>query len=262
MRESEHTVLERAKCGDEIPQRICTQLLDDTARYTLWHAQHEMHMNGVANARRRERQVLKLRGLAIEQIHRTSLVRYLRDYRITGNARDRTLRAFYGINDTRDSALAEHRTYLLAASTQLCTSDILELVGDQQGDALVRSYELAYGQYFAMFCDRARALQTDKPYLLTALMPEVRDVAERLRLRILDTKLLPVRPIYMLSAAATKTPRREPQRTLEARNTATAKTLATALRDKLGRQRPARTTWPESLRARYRALQSGLDRPR
>jgi hypothetical protein len=193
MRESEQTVLERASAPEEIPRRICTQLLADTARYSLWHARHEMHMSEVANARRRERQVLKLRAVAVEQVHCTALVRYLRDNHVVGGERDRTLRAFYGISDARDSALAEHRTYLLAASTQLCASEILELVGDEPGQRLVYSYELAYGQYFGMFCDRARALQSGKPYLLAGLIPEVRDVAERMRLRILDSHLLPVR---------------------------------------------------------------------
>ena len=207
MRESERTVLERANSGDEVARRICSQLLDDSARYSEWHARHEIRMGGVASARRHERQVLKLRAIAIEQVHRTALVRYLRDHHVVGAERDRTLRTFYGISEIRDSTLAEHRTYLLAASTQLCTSDILDLVGDDRGQGLLRRYELAYGQYFAMFCDRARAIQKGRSYLLTAFMPEVKSVAERMRLRILDTDLLPVRPVSMLGAARARTAR-------------------------------------------------------
>jgi len=166
-------------------------------------------MGGVANARRRERQVLKLRSIAIEQVHRTALVRYLRDNHVVGEERERTLRTFYGINDARDSARAEHRHYLLAASTQLCANRILELVSDVPGQDLVRNYELAYGQYFGMFCDRARALQNGQPYLLAALIPEVRGVAERIRLRILDSQVLPVRLISLLGTLPLKTTRSE-----------------------------------------------------
>jgi hypothetical protein len=235
MRESEHTVLERAASTDEIPRRICTQLLGDTARYSQWHARHEMHMSDVERARRRERQVLKLRALAVEQVHRTALVRYLRDNHVVGAERDRTLRAFHGISDTRDSALAEHRTFLLAASTQLCTSDILELVGDDRGQELVHGYELAYGQYFGMFCDRARALQSGKSYFLSTLMPEVRDVAERMRLRILDSQLLPVRPIYVGTLPA-KPPRTATRPALGAPSRA-VRSLLDAPRSHLGRAR-------------------------
>ena len=59
--------------------------------------------------------------------------------------------------DPRESVITEHRNYLLAASTQFCAADILEMIGDKHGLELVRRYELAYNQYFGMFCDRARA---------------------------------------------------------------------------------------------------------
>jgi hypothetical protein len=167
-------------------------------------------MDSVAHARRRERQVLKLRSIAIAQVHRAALVRYLRDGRIVGADREQTLRQFYGISDVRDAALAEHRNYLLAASTQLCAGQILELVGDQQGIDLVHSYELAYTQYFAMFCDRSRALHSGKSYLLASLLPEVKNVADRLRLRILDSNLPVLRPaaISQRPRAATNAPTR------------------------------------------------------
>ena len=189
MLESERTVRERAFSDDEeIPKRVCSQLLADPPRYLLWRVRHENQMNLVAGARRRERQIMTLRAVAIEQVHRAALVRYLRDHRVTGVARDQTLREFYGVVDARDSAIMEHRNYLLAASTQLCTADILEMVGDKHGVELVRRYELAYTQYFAMFCDQARARQTGKVYMLEMLLPEVRDTAERLRRKIMDPR--------------------------------------------------------------------------
>ena len=89
-----------------------------------------------------------------------------------GAARDQTLREFYGVMDPRESAIMEHRNYLLAASTQFCAADILEMIGDKHGRGLVRRYELAYNQYFAMFCDHARARQTGKTYMLEMLLPE------------------------------------------------------------------------------------------
>jgi hypothetical protein len=205
MLESEQIVLERAISGEEIPRRVCSQLLADTPRYSQWHVHHENHMSRVASAKRREQQILKLRAVAVAQIHRAALVRYLRDHRITGAARNQTLHEFYGITDSRDSALAEHRQYLLAASTQLCASDILELVNDQPGLDLLRGYELAYGQYFSMFCDQARAVRDGHPYLLAALVPEVRNSAERWRLDILANRTVPVRPtVFAVSSSRRK----------------------------------------------------------
>jgi hypothetical protein len=204
MLESERTVHDRAHSGEEIPKRVCSQLLSDNSRYSFWLTRHDTQMNAVANARRRERQIMTLRSVSIHQIHRTALVRYLRDHRVTGVSRDLTLREFYGVMDPRESAIMEHRNYLLAASTQFCAADILELIGDTHGLDLVRRYELAYNQYFGMFCEKARARQTHQPYMLEMLMPEVRDAAERLRARIMDTRRLPT----LASASAKATPSR------------------------------------------------------
>ncbi|HET8696946.1 MAG TPA: hypothetical protein VFO94_05650 [Gammaproteobacteria bacterium] len=131
--------------------------------------------------------------MCVEQIHRAALVRYLRDHRITGELRDLTLREFYNVTDSRESALIEHRNYLVAASSQLCAAEILGLVDDRAGVGLLRQYELAYGQYFGMFCERARVLRSGGRYLLAPLLPEVREAAERIRLRILNGDLLRAR---------------------------------------------------------------------
>jgi len=195
MRESEKTVHERAVGGDDIPRRVCAQLLSDPPRYTLWHARHEHSMSKVAAARRRERQLLALRSISLAQIHRTALIRYFRDYRIARAARDLTLREFYGVMDARRAALAEHRTYLIAASSQLCAMDLLELADDMKGIDLLREYETAFGQFFAMFCDRSRATQLGASYLLSGLVPEVRANAEQVRKSILAGHLLPSQPV-------------------------------------------------------------------
>ncbi len=193
MNESERTVHECATFGDELPRRVCRQLIADAPRYSLWQNRHADRMAHVAGARRRERQILALRSLAVEQVHRTALVSYLRDHHIVGHARDQTLQEFYRLADPRNAAVFEHRNYLLAASTQLCAVDILRLVEDADGLDLIQSYELAYRQYFGMFCERARAKRNGTPYLLATLLPEVRDAAQQLKLRILDSRLVPVR---------------------------------------------------------------------
>jgi hypothetical protein len=193
MRESEDAVRENAGSGEEIPQRVCSQLIAKPPRYSEWHALHERKMQTVADVRLREPQVLQLRGIAMEQVHRTAVVNYLRLGRVTGAARDQTLALFHGLSDVRDATLAEHRNYLLAASTQVCTHELLGLVGDREGLRLVRRYELAYTQYFAMFCERERAAQKGKRYRLESLLPEVRGVADRLRIRIVGAPL-PIGP--------------------------------------------------------------------
>jgi hypothetical protein len=191
MSESERTVHYYADFGELQDQRVCRQLLGNKPRYNLWISRHDRKMDTVAKVKARERQLLRLRGVALEQIHRAALVRYLRDYRVTGGNRDLTLREFYGTLDSQRSAVAEHKHYLLSASSQLCATDLLELAGDLRGIDMIRYYETAYGQYFSMFCDRARARQRQEPYLLGTLLPDIKATSDRLRLRILRGDLMP-----------------------------------------------------------------------
>jgi hypothetical protein len=239
MRESEDAVREHAGSGDDVWRRVCTQLIASQSRYAEWHASHETKMWKVAGARIRGPQVGALRTVAVQQIHRTALVNYLRLGRVTGPARDSALRLFHGVSDLRDATLAEHRSYLVAASTQLCARDLLELVGDGEGLGLIRHYELAYTQYFAMFCERAFALQTGRNYLLGSLLPEVKDVAERLRLKIVGSTLRP------LSA--------RPTGVVAARNASPARKLVrAAVRPDRDRAGPRAAGQPVSPRARSR----------
>jgi hypothetical protein len=203
MTESERTVRQLAANGDDAPRLVCAQLVAEPARYALWHARHDNGMTAVAARKLRDSQLIELRAICLAQVHQAALVRYLREYGVPGNARDALLREFYGIMDPRRAALAEHRQYLVAASTQLCATELLTLADDHRGVDLVRRYEITYGQFFSMFCDRARARQGRKTYVLGALIPEIKEDADRLRARIVGGDLLPS-PRIAVSLAASK----------------------------------------------------------
>ena len=186
MLESEQAIAENAHAGPLATQRVCSLLLNEPTRYVRWHVRHEQRMGAVADARLRQRQILALRAFALEQVHGSALVRYLRDHHVVGASRDRTLHDFFGVADSRDAALRAHRDYVLAASSQVCAVDLLELANDSYGVQLLGDYEQAYGQFFSMFCESSRSRQAGEPYLLSSLLPEVRTVASKLRRRILE----------------------------------------------------------------------------
>lgn len=202
MRESERTVYETASRGEPLARGICSQLLADQVRYYVWRSRHENRMEPVASLRRRELQLVELRRASIELVHRAALVKYLRDYHVRGTARDGVLREFYGALDAREAAILEHRNYLIAASSQICATELLELADDRKGVEQIELYESAYSQYFGLFCARTRAEQLGAPFMLDDLIPEVHGAAERLRLRILSGYLLPNRAVRIGSVAA------------------------------------------------------------
>lgn len=193
MAESENSVHLHARLGEGISKSVCSQVVADKPRYSLWISRHDLRMTRVASARQRDRQLVGLRGVGVEQIHRTALVRYLREYQVTGSRRDETLRDFYNAWDPQRAVLAEHKGYIIAASSQFCAFDLLEMAGDTRGLDMLQRYEAVYGHFFSMFCDQARAVRRGKLYLLDGLVPEIRDNANKLRERILSGLLLPSR---------------------------------------------------------------------
>jgi hypothetical protein len=200
MVESETAIRRGAIEGDAIPKRACGQVIADPAFYSLWRVRHNKRMLTVAERRQRDRQIVALRAVHLEQVHRTALVHYLRKEGITGATRDLTLQEFYGVMDPRRAAITEHRGYLISASSQLCAYELLKLVGDARGLALIQDYQGMYGQFFSMFCDNARAQRGNSRYLLRELIDDAKSEAQALRERILGGDLLPAAPIAIKSA--------------------------------------------------------------
>jgi hypothetical protein len=201
MRESENSVQETASFGPEVAQRICANLLADRPRYATWVASQDWRMWRVARGKQRERQLIDLRLAATEQIHRAALVGYLRDNNIVGRERSVVLREFYGPLDSACAILAEHRSYTRAVSSRLCAIDLLTLSHDSFGVRLIGDYEHEYAIWFAMHCDRARAISEGRRYLLASLMPDVRANAASLRTRLLAGERLPARRITLPKSA-------------------------------------------------------------
>lgn len=191
MTESENSLHLHAELGEGVSKSVCSQVVADESRYSLWISRHDLRMTRVASAYKRDRQLIGLRSVGVEQIHRTALVRYLREYHVKGSRRDETLREFYNACDPQRALLVEHKGYVVAASSQFCAFDLLEMAGDARGLDMLQRYEAVYGHFFSMFCDHARAARRGKLYLLDGLIPEVRDNASKLRARILSGQLLP-----------------------------------------------------------------------
>ena len=197
MQESEDSVRSHASAGAEPVARVCNQLIASSSRYTRWLSFHDRSMTTVSSGKMRDLQILKLRLVATEQIHRAALVRYLHDNQLTGKDREGVLREFYGALEIQNAVLAEHRLYSQAVSSQVSALDLLDLCGDRNGANMARQYQYDYGVYFSMHCDRARAQREQRRYLLASLIPEVKATAVTLRRRILEGDALPIAPAFV-----------------------------------------------------------------
>ena len=191
MDESEKTVHVGAARGQGVVRNVCRQVVSDEARYRFWLVSHGRRMDQVTRSKYRREQIIDLRAAGIAQVHKTALVRYLRDNDIKGRDRDLTLAEFYGVTDPLQAAIAAHHTYLLSASTGFCAEGLLGLVEDAHGLEMIRNYREAYGQYFAMHSARARAHREGKRYLLSGFLPEYKAKATQIREQLMAGELLP-----------------------------------------------------------------------
>jgi len=191
MDESERTVHAGAARGDGAVRRVCQQLISSEMRYRFWINRHQQPMNQVAESKYRNQQILKLRRAAVQQVHKTALVRYLSDYHITGKERTLTLAEFHGVTDPVQAAINEHHYYLLSASTGYCAEALLEMVADKHGLSMLHNYRETYGQFFSLYCGRARAARRGKRYLLEEMVPELKASAGQIRENILAGHAMP-----------------------------------------------------------------------
>lgn len=160
------------------------QVLEDKPRYLLWEASHSRLMRHVADERRRAKQALAMRRVAIQLIHRRALVDHIRTVRLRGKERQALFRIFYGPKDTLDAILLEHRQYLLAASSSHCADILIDELRDQNGHRLLLDYERVYREYFAMYCGFSRATSGQYSSMLGALTMELRERTKQMRERL------------------------------------------------------------------------------
>jgi hypothetical protein len=191
MDESEKMVHAGAARGQDSVGRVCRQLISDEARYRFWLVRHDQRMNQVALSKTQPDQIIGLRSAALAQVHKTALVCYLRDYKITGRNRDLALAEFYGVIDTQQATIAAHQSYLLSASTGLCAEELLAMVSDTHGLRMIWDYREAYGQFFSMYCSRARAHRLGKRYLLSGFIPELKLKTTQIRKSLMTGQQLP-----------------------------------------------------------------------
>ena len=164
------------------------RLLDDGRQYQIWEASHARQMRGIAHCNAPVAQAMELRKLALRLIHRRGLVDYLRAWKVVGERRAQLFTMFYGFIDYREAVITEHRQYIMAASSGLCTEVLVDAVNDSNGFKLLARYQRLYAQYFQTFSEYGRAEYAGEQELAAALKPamlEQRSYANLVRRQIL-----------------------------------------------------------------------------
>lgn len=188
MKESEVALEQAATATSPDTARVANQVLGDAKLHAHWEARHAQLLLPVAEQGKRGPQILALRKLETRQLHRSSLIKFIRKNQVTGRMRERLFELFYGPKDPIDAILAEHRNYLLAESSQLSADHLIDLMHDSTSQDLLRLYANAYDVYFSLYCYVSCSRNSYLADATRGAMQDARSQVNRLRRRLETAK--------------------------------------------------------------------------
>jgi hypothetical protein len=179
MDESEQGLLQASESKSERKARIAGQVLADNKLHSLWESQHAKLLLPVAGHRRTNHQIVDLRLASLYLIHGQSFVEHIRDREICGEERKRFFARYYGLMDYQNAVLAAHRHYMIAVSSMVSTSHLIDLMFDPVSHRLLRRYKDVYQQYFEL-CSCAAG--NEDVHCAKALLPVIESTKQQLKI--------------------------------------------------------------------------------
>ena len=154
---------------------LASRLLENVTLYSSWEQSHGRLMRDVAAATRPAAQLVELRKVTFQTLHRKAPFEYLRERHLPSPQRRLLIQRLFGAQHYGRCLVREHAAYVSSACSYLCADS---LCGDVLGDAAfceaLGSYENAYAAYYRAYCDSLLAdgpddmsapLQSLLPYL-------------------------------------------------------------------------------------------------
>jgi len=181
MDESEQALLDAADSSSPHVARIVGHVVSDVNVHRIWECRHAELVRPVAEQNRRAPQLIELRLAETRLTHKRALINYIRKHQVTGALRDRLISAFYGSRETTDAILKEHQRYMVAVSSRVSTDHLIDVMCDPVSKDLIRMYDMAYDQYFELYCFVASSPDSAVADAVRGSMGEVASRAKRIR---------------------------------------------------------------------------------
>ena len=178
MDESEYALREACDSSSQRVSRIVSTLIGDSQKYRHWEANHADLLLPVAEQSNKNRQILALRKLEVQLVHRRALFNLLRSQEVRGKAREKLFRLFRATRDFQDAVIAEHQQYMMAMSSRVSADHLIDVMHDERSKRLIDQYEETYADYFKMKCFLAI---TEESYFIELVQMTLKDAREDLR---------------------------------------------------------------------------------
>jgi hypothetical protein len=178
MDESEYALRQACDSSSNRVSRIVNTIVGDSQKYRHWESNHAELLLPVAQQNNKKRQILALRKIEVQLVHRRALFNLIREQHVRGKAREKLFRLFRATRDYQDAVIAEHQQYMIAMSSRVSTDHLIDVMHDVDSKRLIEEYEESYANYFKMKCYLAI---TEESYFVELVQLTLRDAREELR---------------------------------------------------------------------------------
>lgn len=160
MNESEQALLDATAANSKQNSRNANYVLSDPDTHQLWESRHAELVRPVAEQGNRAKQVLALRDIEIQLIHKRTLFNHIRKNQLRVQERAEMYSAFCAPKNLHDAILMEHRQYMLSVSCHVSTDHLITVMQDPPGKRLLEQFEMLFTNQFDLYgyiirCDDA-----------------------------------------------------------------------------------------------------------
>ncbi len=184
MRESVYALERAAKSEGGSNARVAARILNHPISNQQWRAVHAELLLPPAKTRLRRRQIIELRKVVVELIHRAAPVMYLRQNEVTGRARRQLFRLLHATHDYEYAVVEEHRRFTLAVGSRIAANHLIDIMGATRSLDLLQMYETVYARYFEIRCEVTCEQDSDCAAILQASEDELHEQLKRIHRRI------------------------------------------------------------------------------
>ncbi len=184
MDESEYAIQGASVAAPSRESRIVNNMLQNSRVYKAWESRHADLILPAAEHRFKKRQIVALRNVEVDLVHRRALFKFIIKNGLRGQQRRHLFRIFHNTLDFNAAVLMEHQHYMLAVSSRVSADHLIDIMYDPGSKELLRQYEKIYSGYFEMKCYVAGMGDSECIELVRAGLPDARKKLSEARKRI------------------------------------------------------------------------------
>lgn len=181
--------------GTQNERQLVNRLFETPSSYCQWESYHAGLMRTLGSDSTRKGQLMTMRRLRFQLIHRQALFEFLRENSVTGRQRNALFDVLHGTQDYAKAVVAEHARFLQSNSSLYCADHLAySIMRDLRFSSGLERYRKSYLEYFGHHCNWILAESAGREFTLQCLIPDLKKDLKQQQRELLSLPA-PVRPL-------------------------------------------------------------------